>query len=418
MLLTLDGTPKITDFGLAKRLDDDSTHTQTGEILGTPAYMAPEQAEGRRGTVGPHTDVFALGAILYEMLTGQSPFKGASPLETLHSVVQHDPTPPRSVVSLVPRDLEAICLKCLEKKPTDRYKNAQELADDLHRFEEGLPVRAARSGIFVACGEPSVAIRRWSRSSSFSSRLPVAHGVDVPGARAEQERLALAERRAPQVREILTRNCLECHGAEPRRVGGRPQRARHRSLVRPRPEDRDPRQPRRLACFYTHRGWIDAPRGGRALAASRDAEGGGHLGGVDPRRGSAVASRGSGQPDFAGGALLAVGRRGEADLPEEVLRLPQVRCRSRWHQIFHHRLLLSIRKVVVPYQPDKSVLYETLVTEDLDKRMPPEDYDSLTPLEIDKVRTWIEQGAHRFQKVLALIRRQGIIEAGDAYLTH
>lgn len=134
--------PKIVDFGVAKRLDGDQSHTQTGTIIGSPSYMAPEQAEGRNQLVGPATDVYSLGAILYELLTGRPPFLGATFLETLDQVRGRNPVPPRALQPKVPRDLEAICLKCLEKKPADRYLSAADLADDLDRFQRGEATRA------------------------------------------------------------------------------------------------------------------------------------------------------------------------------------------------------------------------------------------------------------------------------------
>src|SRR6185436_641408 len=118
VLLAADGTPKITDFGLAKQLDEQG-RTQTGAILGTPSYMAPEQAEGRKD-VGPLADVYALGAILYECLTGHPPFKAATPVQTLAQVVGQDAVPVRALQPQVPRALETICLKCLRKEPEKR----------------------------------------------------------------------------------------------------------------------------------------------------------------------------------------------------------------------------------------------------------------------------------------------------------
>lgn len=141
-LLTAGYTPKITDFGLAKRLDAGHAATQTGSILGTPSYMAPEQAQGESTAVGPAVDVYALGAILYELLTGRPPFRGATILETLEQVRSQDPVPPRQLQPRLPRDLETICLKCLQNDRRRRYVHANELADDLRRFQDGKPIRA------------------------------------------------------------------------------------------------------------------------------------------------------------------------------------------------------------------------------------------------------------------------------------
>jgi WD40 repeat protein/tetratricopeptide (TPR) repeat protein len=146
VLLTQQGTPKVTDFGLAKRLDDDSGRTRSGAILGTPSYMAPEQAAGQTKEIGPLADVYALGAILYELLTGRPPFQGATLWETLEQVRHREPVSPRQLNPAVPRDLETVCLKCLQKEPHKRYANAEELADDLRRFLGGEPIRARSVG--------------------------------------------------------------------------------------------------------------------------------------------------------------------------------------------------------------------------------------------------------------------------------
>jgi tetratricopeptide (TPR) repeat protein len=135
------GCPKIADFGLAKDLGGDGA-SRTGDVLGTPGYMAPEQARGRVRDVGPQADVYALGAILYELLTGRPPFKAETRLETLREVLEQDPVPPRRLRNKTPRDLETICLKCLNKEPRRRYASALELAEDLDRFLDGRPVRA------------------------------------------------------------------------------------------------------------------------------------------------------------------------------------------------------------------------------------------------------------------------------------
>jgi hypothetical protein len=136
VLFTADGTPKVADFGLARKLDE-ADRTRSGVVLGTPSYMAPEQARGRRREVGPGADIYALGAILYECLTGKAPFKGESDVETVLQVVSQPPVPVRSLRPSVPRELEAICLRCLRKEPGSRYGSARALADDLGRFLEG-----------------------------------------------------------------------------------------------------------------------------------------------------------------------------------------------------------------------------------------------------------------------------------------
>ncbi len=148
ILLTSDGTPKITDFGLAKRLRDDQKLTQTGEILGTPSHMAPEQASGGTSNVGPQTDIYSLGSILYELIAGRPPFSGTDSVQTLLMVLTTDPVPPSKFVPKVPRDLETICLKCLEKSPRKRYARAELLADDLRRFLDGRPVLARPASWF------------------------------------------------------------------------------------------------------------------------------------------------------------------------------------------------------------------------------------------------------------------------------
>jgi serine/threonine protein kinase len=147
ILLAADGVPKVTDFGLAKRLDSQSTGwTQEGAVLGTASYMAPEQAAGRARDVGPAADVYALGAILYELLIGRPPFLSDSWQQTIEQVLHDEPEPPTRLRPSVPADLETICLKCLEKEPARRYASAGDLADDLGRFLEGKPVAAVPLG--------------------------------------------------------------------------------------------------------------------------------------------------------------------------------------------------------------------------------------------------------------------------------
>jgi WD40 repeat protein len=146
VLLAADGTPKVTDFGLAKQMDSDLARTQSGTVMGTPCYMAPEQAEGNVRSLDSRTDVYALGAILYEMLTGRPPFNGVSMLDTLILVREQEPVPPRRLNPQVPIDLETICLKCLQKNPSRRYASAELLGDDLRRFLDNMPVQARPIG--------------------------------------------------------------------------------------------------------------------------------------------------------------------------------------------------------------------------------------------------------------------------------
>jgi tetratricopeptide (TPR) repeat protein/tRNA A-37 threonylcarbamoyl transferase component Bud32 len=156
--------PKVTDFGLAKQVDLESGQTQSGAILGTPSYMAPEQAAGKGRQVGPAADVYALGAILYELLTGRPPFRGETPLDTVREVLTAEPVPPSRLHARLPRDIETICMKCLEKEPRQRYPSADELADDLGRFRANQPIKARPVG-------------RWQRAAKWAQRRPAVAGL-------------------------------------------------------------------------------------------------------------------------------------------------------------------------------------------------------------------------------------------------
>ncbi len=142
VLLDLHGSPKVADFGLAKVLDSDNELTRTQTVLGSPSYMAPEQAEGRSNLVGATSDIYALGAILYKLLVGFPPFRGATALETLAHVKSSEPVPPSRIQPGLPRDIETICLKCLEKVPGRRYATAEALAEDLRRYRAGESILA------------------------------------------------------------------------------------------------------------------------------------------------------------------------------------------------------------------------------------------------------------------------------------
>jgi eukaryotic-like serine/threonine-protein kinase len=212
VLLTAEGTPKLADFGLAKLLDADSTLTGTGQPLGTPSYMAPEQAKGQSRKVGPTADVYGLGAILYQALVGRPPFVGGSPIETLNQVLQTDVVPPRRLRPEIPRDLETICLKCLDKEPQRRYSTAAELADELRRFQEGRPIAARPIGL---AGKSWRWARRepWRAGLSASLLLTFLLGTPILlalwlGARADRATARSEAAISKAVNDFLNRDLL------------------------------------------------------------------------------------------------------------------------------------------------------------------------------------------------------------------
>ncbi len=160
ILIDSQGHPRVTDFGLAKRVDGGSDLTETGQILGSPSYMPPEQACGHVRAIGPASNVYALGAVLYAVLTGRPPFQAATSFETLKQVIEREPVPLRQLNAVVPRDLETIVLKCLEKSVPRRYASAQALAEDLRRYLQGRPILARPAG-------------RWEHAWRWCRRQPV-----------------------------------------------------------------------------------------------------------------------------------------------------------------------------------------------------------------------------------------------------
>ncbi len=175
VLFDEEGTLKVTDFGLAKRMESDDHQTESGQIMGSPSYMAPEQARGHTRDVSTAADVYALGAILYEMLTGRPPFKGESPIETIRQVIDDEPVPPSRLVPRVARDLETICLKCLQKESNKRYNSAHAFAEDLNRFLNGIPIKARPTPLWERAA-------KWARRHRIAATLLALGTVTVTGA--------------------------------------------------------------------------------------------------------------------------------------------------------------------------------------------------------------------------------------------
>jgi tetratricopeptide (TPR) repeat protein len=205
--------PKITDFGLAKILDLAGGETCTGAIIGTPEYMSPEQANADHAAIGPATDIYALGTVLYELLAGCPPFRAGSDAETLRMVVSDEPAAPRRKQPHVPRDLEAICLRCLEKSPTRRYATAQELADELHRWLAGESIRARPTGRIehawrwakkqpIVAGLAAVALASLASGTALSTYFAI---QSHDQAAAAQQSAAMAARTAVEEREQRVR---------------------------------------------------------------------------------------------------------------------------------------------------------------------------------------------------------------------
>src|SRR5262245_47239525 len=194
VLLNVEGEPHVTDFGLARPMDDESSLTLTGQVLGTPGYIAPEQAKGG-GVVGPAADIYGLGSLLFHLLTGRAPFVSASTAETLTQVLQQEPLSPRLFNPAVPMDLAAVCAKCLEKEPVRRYPSAQALADDLGRFVRDEPIQARPVS-------PPQKLWRWCRrkpalagtlASALLLLIVVAVGAPIAAYRINRERIIVRQ---------------------------------------------------------------------------------------------------------------------------------------------------------------------------------------------------------------------------------
>jgi hypothetical protein len=404
VMLAADGTLKIADFGLAKRMDDTPDLTRSGEVLGTPGYMAPEQAAGDRERIGPATDVYAVGAILYELLARRPPFIGDNPLEVLRQVTDDDPVPPTRLRAAVPRDLEAICLKCLEKSPARRYASAQELADDLRRFLDGRPIVARRAGL--ARRLLKYARRHPGRASLAGLVLLVAlvpAWAEVQHLRAEQRLRRRAEELAPQAYEILRQNCYECHGQNPAKIAKKLNVLDHSLLL-----DSD----RRIVV-------PGKPQDSRLI--QRIADGSMPLEEEEKRLPRLTEEQltvlndwilgGAPEPPESASPAAAADDPPTSALAEQVKRIFIERC-YECHKydvgkggikILHHRLLVYVRKVVVPGKPDESELFQLITTDDAERRMPPPSYegqshDRLPPAEIETIRQWILEGAPPFPK--------------------
>ncbi|OAI40916.1 hypothetical protein AYO40_04030 [Planctomycetaceae bacterium SCGC AG-212-D15] len=398
VLLTLEGLPKITDFGLAKRLDATSKNTSTGAILGTPSYMAPEQASGKVRAIGPATDVYALGAILYELLTGRPPFQGETSIETLMDVMANDPIAPTRLQRTIPRNLEAICLRCLEKKPTHRYLSAAELAEDLRRFQNDLPIAGRRF-------EKLRRGVRWLRRHPLLSGAALLLAACLAGFavfRATQQHedpRVTAERLAPEAKRILHHYCYECHGMDEQHVERRLDVldyemlvSEKRSLVVPEHPERSRLLKRILDESMPPPKEEELPRLGPEEQQVLKL----WIAGGAPRFPDATPE------DRQPPAIV------DSPLAAQVKQLFTEKCRGCHNpdeagggiKILNHDMLVNKRGVVVPNSPQDSELFR-LVSYEEEPVMPPREKNRVTRLsagEVELIRRWIEEGAKEFPR--------------------
>jgi serine/threonine-protein kinase len=420
-----DGIPKITDFGLAKRRDGGEGRTITGAILGTPGYLAPEQAAGKSKEVGPATDVYGLGAILYSLLTGRPPFAGASLADTLRQVRSGEPVPPRRLQPAVPRDLETVCLKCLQKKPEERYASAAALEEDLRRFLAGKPVQAPRRpdrgperrrprrrlavgvaafGTLLLAAAALVAVFMPPRPKdvrqeppSEKVRMPAEEAFrgPAPGEAAPAMVVGTPQQElAARAQEILKQHCFKCHADNPDEVEkfsffDRPTLERRKVIVPGKPDESK---------------LIQRVRGTERRMPPRSEE-------KEPLAAADIAVLADwitdGAPSFSDKVVTVI-KPSLKDIPPA----PPESLIARVHGIFKdhcavchggakpqqfdigQRDQMLAKGVVVPKSPDQSVLFQRITSADSKERMPPEGdgRKPLTPEETRAIREWIQQG--------------------------